>query len=267
MAGMENDPSGLYHANARYYSPALTRFLSEDPERGKANMFTYAGENAITGSDVSGMDDCPLGDCAGGGDIGSGGSSGSGDDGFQELIQFLLGPFSNFLSTSSSATPTIMNYAGPQLEARFGNSLATVGMQGNAGSNLYSESDAKAGSLYGIASYYEPTGNLTRSGLPYNDRNDLIAAMHPDVVGFHGRFPYGTKADVTYTPPGSKIPRTVTVRVIDKGATGLNGRLIDLSPGAFEYLSQQTITPGVRARPGLIMVHVELPAKPMPPLQ
>jgi len=55
MAGMEMDPTGLYHANARYYSPTPMRFLNEDPERGKANMYSYAGNNPVTSSDPSGM--------------------------------------------------------------------------------------------------------------------------------------------------------------------------------------------------------------------
>jgi RHS repeat-associated protein len=64
MAGIEYDPTGLYHAGARYYSPILQRFLSEDSVRGKANMYLYAGNNPVTGSDVSGMaGDCPSGNC------------------------------------------------------------------------------------------------------------------------------------------------------------------------------------------------------------
>lgn len=55
MAGIEYDPTGLYHAGPRYYSPILQRFLSEDPIRGKANMYGYAGNNPITESDPSGL--------------------------------------------------------------------------------------------------------------------------------------------------------------------------------------------------------------------
>jgi RHS repeat-associated protein len=63
MAGIEIDPTGLYHANARYYNPALTRFVSEDPQRGKANMFTYAGNGPIGNSDISGMSEDGGGFC------------------------------------------------------------------------------------------------------------------------------------------------------------------------------------------------------------
>jgi len=59
---MEFDPSGLYHAGARFYNPELQRFISEDPERGEGNLFDYTGNNPVSGSDLSGMDDC-FGDC------------------------------------------------------------------------------------------------------------------------------------------------------------------------------------------------------------
>ena len=53
MAGIEFDPTGLYHANARYYHPTLQRFISEDPARqggSGANLFTYAGNNPVGGA-------------------------------------------------------------------------------------------------------------------------------------------------------------------------------------------------------------------------
>ncbi|HTT76557.1 MAG TPA: RHS repeat-associated core domain-containing protein [Candidatus Binataceae bacterium] len=62
LAGMEFDPDGMYHAGARYYHPGVQRFISEDPERGKANLYTYAGNNPVSGSDPSGMG-CLNGDC------------------------------------------------------------------------------------------------------------------------------------------------------------------------------------------------------------
>ncbi|MGH7815261.1 MAG: RHS repeat-associated core domain-containing protein [Candidatus Binataceae bacterium] len=46
MAGMELDPTGLHHAGARYYNPGLRRFISEDPDRGKPNLFSYAGDSS-----------------------------------------------------------------------------------------------------------------------------------------------------------------------------------------------------------------------------
>jgi hypothetical protein len=98
---MAFDPSGLYHAGARHYNPGLGRFLSEDPERGKANLFEYAGDNAVMDSDLSGMGDCPGGDCGGGF---SNDSEATGGDGFdllslfQAIVDFLFG-------SQSSAQP------------------------------------------------------------------------------------------------------------------------------------------------------------------
>ncbi|MGH7813905.1 MAG: RHS repeat-associated core domain-containing protein [Candidatus Binataceae bacterium] len=55
MAGMELDPTGLYHAGARYYNPRLRRFISEDPVRGKPNLFSYAGNNPVMNADPTGL--------------------------------------------------------------------------------------------------------------------------------------------------------------------------------------------------------------------
>ncbi len=59
FAGMESDPTGLYHTLARYYSPRLQRSLSEDPLQfggGQLNLFAYAGNDPIDLADPLGMD-------------------------------------------------------------------------------------------------------------------------------------------------------------------------------------------------------------------
>jgi hypothetical protein len=71
--------------------------MSEDPERGKANLFDYASNNPISGSDLSGMDDddCPGGDCddgGGDGDDGGGGLEDFSDGDFQSQLQPLRTP-------------------------------------------------------------------------------------------------------------------------------------------------------------------------------
>jgi RHS repeat-associated protein len=58
FAGMEYDnTTGLYHTQARYYSPVLQRFLSEDPLRHGAgvNFFSYGGNDPVNGADPSGL--------------------------------------------------------------------------------------------------------------------------------------------------------------------------------------------------------------------
>ena len=43
----ENDGTGLFYYRARYYSPILQRFVSEDKigRHGVTNLYTYAGNN------------------------------------------------------------------------------------------------------------------------------------------------------------------------------------------------------------------------------
>jgi rare lipoprotein A len=114
--------------------------------------------------------------------------------------------------------------------------------------------------ISGEASYYYPTGRPAGcSGYQYTNPNGLTAAMHSDIVGPHKMFPCGTSADVTFQPPGSNVPRTVTVRVIDHGPYA-KGRIIDLSPGAFRALAGDLSE-------GHIPVTVRVPAGPTPPLQ
>ena len=48
--GRENDGTGLYYYRARYYSPTLQRFISEDPAgfaAGDTNLYAYVGNNPI----------------------------------------------------------------------------------------------------------------------------------------------------------------------------------------------------------------------------
>jgi RHS repeat-associated protein len=60
--GRENDgATGLYYYRARYYSPAMGRFISEDPIglAGGTNFYAYANGNPINGRDPLGLFDWP----------------------------------------------------------------------------------------------------------------------------------------------------------------------------------------------------------------
>jgi RHS repeat-associated protein len=58
--GRENDGTGLYYYRARYYSPELQRFISEDPIcwRGGNNFYTYVTNNPVKLKDPSGTGPC-----------------------------------------------------------------------------------------------------------------------------------------------------------------------------------------------------------------
>jgi RHS repeat-associated protein len=57
--GRENDGTGLYYYRARYYSPELQRFVSEDPIRfrsGDVNFFIYVGNSPLNWVDPFGLE-------------------------------------------------------------------------------------------------------------------------------------------------------------------------------------------------------------------
>jgi RHS repeat-associated protein len=57
--GRENDNTGLYYYRARYYSPELQRFISQDPIRfkGGINWYSYVGNNPLNKRDPRGLYD------------------------------------------------------------------------------------------------------------------------------------------------------------------------------------------------------------------
>jgi RHS repeat-associated protein len=70
FAGMEYDSTVLYHTWARYYSPGLQRFLSEDPlgiGGGDTNIFAYVHNDSVNMTDrlglISGGAGCEGGEC------------------------------------------------------------------------------------------------------------------------------------------------------------------------------------------------------------
>ena len=53
--GKEEDATGLYYFNARYYDPSIGRFITEDPARDGINWYTYCGNNPLSYTDPSGL--------------------------------------------------------------------------------------------------------------------------------------------------------------------------------------------------------------------
>jgi RHS repeat-associated protein len=60
--GRDNEGAGLQYNRARYYSPALQRFISEDPIGllGGDNQYAYVGNDPISFNDPSGLQDGPV---------------------------------------------------------------------------------------------------------------------------------------------------------------------------------------------------------------
>lgn len=56
MARELDEASGLYYVRARWYHPALIRFISEDPIRSVENMYAFAGNSPTTARDATGLD-------------------------------------------------------------------------------------------------------------------------------------------------------------------------------------------------------------------
>jgi RHS repeat-associated protein len=58
QAGVMSEPNGYYYMKARYYDPAVGRFISEDPigfAGGDVNVMAYVGNNPVNGIDPSGL--------------------------------------------------------------------------------------------------------------------------------------------------------------------------------------------------------------------
>jgi RHS repeat-associated protein len=66
--GRENDNNGLYYYRARYYSPSMHRFVSQDPlgfAGGSSNLYAYADNAPTNLRDPSGKSPCVVGAAAG----------------------------------------------------------------------------------------------------------------------------------------------------------------------------------------------------------
>ena len=80
--GREDDGTGLKYYRARYYSPKLQRFISEDPVRTTINLYGYVGNRPLLATDPFGLYSETV---RGGFSRGAIGPSGSGGTGVQAI--------------------------------------------------------------------------------------------------------------------------------------------------------------------------------------
>ena len=100
----------------------------------------------------------------------------------------------------------------------FGGNFVQIGMRGQEGPNIFENND-RVLVLDGKATFYEPTGQFTRSGEPYINRNQVLPAVSLQYVGTAGEgrpFKYGVIADVAYRPPDSNVTIHIRVPVLDR---------------------------------------------------
>jgi len=161
--GRENDGTALYYYRARYYSPELRRFISEDPIglAGGINFYSYVGNNPVNFIDPLGLWGLTIGLEGAGGIAGFGG---------------VIGVYGNFAHDPSQSW-----YSGWSSSATFvlgGGAMATVyGLTGGVHGSVNSACNVSqlnggflsAGRLglgaFSASGYQSPNGTVTGGGL------------------------------------------------------------------------------------------------------
>lgn len=194
MGGIELDPTGLYHTDARYYNPTLQRFLSEDPANyagGDANLFAYSGNGPVGASDPSGLDSCPDGDCGGGQP--SNAPSYSAPGGifvlFAQILQAIFG-----ISPTSTAPPA--NHSNFQDIKQAGLTQFTAGTQISGGTNVYGQAGTELAATTSnkpplqkdepTPEYRKPRSGSFASGFSNCVANSIAGGALPCYVGICG---------------------------------------------------------------------------------
>jgi RHS repeat-associated protein len=197
--GRENDGTGLYHYRARYYSPMLQRFISEDPSGfggGDVNLYAYASNNPVGFTDPSGLKSDDI------------------IDALQNFVDGVKDFLSNTLLPAAAAEA-----GGPMMEGA--GAAAKAAATGSKGADTYEILDgvrrAKAAEMLGHktipANIYDAAGNLVgKTDIPIDSLRspkDLIdIAKEVDALRWQDTF--------TKTKAGSPIP-PITVQPGSRG--------------------------------------------------
>jgi len=138
-AGRENDGTGLYFYRGRYYSPALKRFIAEDPidVAGGLNLYAYVNDDPINLIDPSGFSSSPgrenYNSCSAGGQficdtegnrIGLGHTPGAAVPLADDPVFFAAGLFAAGFGGAAETTATVASTGGDVLPATFVRTIA-----------------------------------------------------------------------------------------------------------------------------------------------
>ncbi len=243
---MEYDsPTSLYHTYARYFSPRLQRFLSEDPLQfggGDVNLFAYARNDPINHVDPSGLQGMPEGPApfgppppappgpAGYPGDGSGDYANAEDYAAANTGAFLGDTPDGILDSMSDLSPGVLSISvfggvgSSQLNGgAAGLQLAQTGSVGAAGvpqSQIpYTQSRCPCGCsacgtrrmlVTGYSNDYESTGK--NSGDPGYGVTSSGTKAGPGTIATPSRYPYGTHMYVPGYGCGSVEDRGGAIR-------------------------------------------------------
>ncbi len=180
--GRENDGTGLYFYRARYYSPTLRRFVSEDPIgiAGGVNFYRYTLDDPIDGSDPTGLwggvDDAIA--------SGAGAILGVVGQGISDALSGQLSSVSTYVGAAvggAVAGETLLYTGNPYLAGAAGGAVGNLTKQGinnlNGTQSGIDVNDLAGDTLLGLVTSFVPEGRAAGGGLAGEIAKGLPAAV------------------------------------------------------------------------------------------
>lgn len=221
--GHVNDPeSGLVYMQARYYDPAVGRFVSTDPVGPSAgdlfgfNRYAYADNSPIVHDDPTGAYSRLVPD-----DNRSGGRSDTGIEGNDARDDGGDGLTNQNVKPVATAVKSKAQQQGAQSSSHHKKKAKSTGLPQNGEASIYSD-------------WFD--GKTTASGETFS-QNGYTAALLPK-KRWHA-VPLRTRVEITHGG------RSVVVDVNDRGAGARDGsmtRVLDVTRAAASYLTGKTIS-------------------------